>query len=891
MLRAEARPFDWPSLNDAQQGAVNRLLALMAAAARSLLPPGRSESPRAVGGAFQLDEDRSSRIALLSGDRGTGKTSVLLSLKKLCEPGPQLKLEDCPRLSMTDLYELRDRVIWLEPIDMEPLAESTNLLAAILARIEDAAPHGPTSAGDDTGGRRAYAGLLEPAAGYHETLIDLQRLSADVALAWEGNLVGRGAHLDPDNYAIEVMRAEAARLSLSRRLRKVLEAVAEKAFTPRSHRQPAGPLFVLPVDDFDLNPLRCLDLLRLLRMISIPRLFALVVGDVRVAEVLFNLKLSGDFVRAAGGTGSVDLVSLPSEEVRGMAGEMAANAVRKLIPPAQIVWLGHMKGAEALAYRPPNSGATERRLHEIWADCRLSVTSYFQEAYEMENLREFFLLKPFSVMGDEAERPAGEADAERVKKQKRAERDKKWEDLKTSSLPALHQALNDELKSSPYSAKELLATSPRRVADLWEELNLCSPAPESQLARQPGQSPPARASYAQLRDIVDVFGHLCRRAIAEDTRLTPRARQRLLDAVGKNREGYWQLDIRAFKIGAKPGPECSFSVPNDGLDTTASVKQTIAASRSNGWLVRMPRESDKQPALQMDGVTAASLLALHDLLILVDLDPDEAKILWQEMIGRRKLTWNLPTTKWRSAGRTTRVSWPTPRWCSIREYDFFIVHWHQVLDWFSYNPPLSPGGAAGATFLPEEKFERLVYAWIDFHYVTLQWQKPAGFTVDRRPRWPTLIKNIMELFGSERAREKAGRRHVSQYSILGWYRELALLFMPETLGTNARVRGQIDNYFPKDPLEVNKHFEDNPIEGGLKDLYDFWKEDESEIYDERCRKLALFAAKEMEELCKALCTAKLPACLEHLNVQPPYEKVKSLANDLKAERRALGSEA
>jgi hypothetical protein len=51
---------------------------------------------------------------------------------------------------------------------------------------------------------------------------------------------------------------------------------------------PRNPLFVLPIDDLDLNPTACLAVLNLLRVVSVPRLFTVVLGDLEVAEVVVN---------------------------------------------------------------------------------------------------------------------------------------------------------------------------------------------------------------------------------------------------------------------------------------------------------------------------------------------------------------------------------------------------------------------------------------------------------------------------------------------------------------------------------------------------------------------------------------------------------------------------
>ncbi len=59
-------------------------------------------------------------------------------------------------------------------------------------------------------------------------------------------------------------------------------------------------LFVLPVDDFDLAPAHCLELLRLIRMITTPRLVFVVAGNIRVAETVLRLKSEGDLSALAG---------------------------------------------------------------------------------------------------------------------------------------------------------------------------------------------------------------------------------------------------------------------------------------------------------------------------------------------------------------------------------------------------------------------------------------------------------------------------------------------------------------------------------------------------------------------------------------------------------------
>ena len=190
-------------------------------------------------------------------------------------------------------------------------------------------------------------GLLGVGRDYHESLLQLQRLQTDGALAWESNVNARQSHLDIDVYAVEVMRVERARLSITRKLEVALDAVASEGFRGLDIR---SPIFLLPIDDIDLNPLACLDVLKLLRMITVPRLFTLLLGDLRVAELVLNLKLSNDLAELLPGVRSIELLSLQPASIAALAGDVAANALRKLLPPTQRVQLEPLSVHEGLDF-------------------------------------------------------------------------------------------------------------------------------------------------------------------------------------------------------------------------------------------------------------------------------------------------------------------------------------------------------------------------------------------------------------------------------------------------------------------------------------------------------------------------------------------------------------
>jgi hypothetical protein len=208
-LRIEAGPARWEEFDLAQRKACLNLARMIVDAVEELRSPDSDSGGTPDSGG--LSGLRRTRAAFLAGDRGTGKTTVMASLMRDSQPrnGPHENAE---------LNKMRGRVVWLETLDMEPLPRNANLIAAILARLEDAAK----SYGASLSANSSPRGLLEPSSEYHTALLELQRLQTDVALAWDGNLPERQGQLDPDAYAVEVMRIEKARLSINAKFIQML---------------------------------------------------------------------------------------------------------------------------------------------------------------------------------------------------------------------------------------------------------------------------------------------------------------------------------------------------------------------------------------------------------------------------------------------------------------------------------------------------------------------------------------------------------------------------------------------------------------------------------------------------------------------------------------------
>ncbi len=789
-LRHEARSVTWSQLDHAQRSALQRMIALLKEAVDSLPPStGRDEPVQSP----LLDSQRASRIVFLSGERGTGKTTVLLSLigacvlAKVSTEAPQGFLRDPEdRPLWEDLCRMCKRLVWLEAIDMEPLPASTNLMAAILARI-DLSVKPDEFGSSDAGGRRSTHGLLDPSPDYHEALLGLQELMTSVALAWDGNIVQRAGSLDPDTYAVEVMRAEQARLSLNRKMNKVLDQLTSRVFNRGDTRD---PLFVLPVDDFDMNPPRSLDLLRLLRAISVPRLFNVVLGDVRVAEVVFNLKLSGALVDVAGNPRCCDLLGVQPERVQSLATELAANATRKLIPPAQEVRLMPMTIAETLYYRPIDTAADDERLYQLLERCYLGIETDNPNAsirHVGENLYGFLVVVPDQIdTGGPATaqpQPAPSAD-EALARPEPAHRS-----LKT---------IEGEVRRSPYSAKVFLKTTPRRAADLWQSIRA---GLRDRLVAGSATATGERDSAPT--QFLDVLVDACKKAVLEDIALTYEQRDMLRRTFERGEGDEWEFDSSAYEEEPRVGSGITLPLPAKSIPSGAAVvpgtavspggspapvlnvlkivqaRQTVHACRGKGWrlwaggtrdLIHEPGRP-RRIAPPMEDETASLIMLLQDVFVMRH---------GHRWVGRQLMP-NLPVlkqwavTEWRvDYWLKTTVTWPTPIWSTFWAYDRFLGRWNSAIDRLS---------ASTASIGHAMKLLYLAFVWIDAATTVLGWSDFEKLPEPTGPLdWSNLAGNVAAMVTGQ-----AGGHELVEDSTRYWVLDVAYMLLPEVTGIGDTV--------------------------------------------------------------------------------------------------------
>ncbi len=348
-LRPEARPVPFGDLDVQQRDAFLEMVDLLFGAAESVTTTGPGNlGPAGAAGGSHLP----TRSLLVDGGRGTGKTTLLLTLAEALKadpygvaPGERFDLARLPEWAAQRLRALRNRLFWLETLDMEPLSDDVNLLGAMLARLEEAL-------GGPALDEPASASLLSSGTDYQEAARALARLQTSVTRAFPGRAGSRADSSDPDTYAVTSRGEERDRLHLGRSFRAVLSQVS-MALHGRRHLH--TPVFVLPVDDLDLNVGKSLALLRLLRVVQSPHLVVIMAADLRLLSSILRLQYQGELAQIAGPVG------LTAND-RQLAHDLAADVLRKHLPSAQRVRLAAADPAWALDYRPHPGAARLRDL-------------------------------------------------------------------------------------------------------------------------------------------------------------------------------------------------------------------------------------------------------------------------------------------------------------------------------------------------------------------------------------------------------------------------------------------------------------------------------------------------------------------------------------------------
>lgn len=304
--RPEARPVAWGELTSHQRAAAEQLCALLAEQSRLGKRSRFYERDRQRTGLMQvlppIELKRWAGVHLIDGDRGAGKTALLVSLLHhwgqvaLARPAHFPQIEEVPGLLPIGLFDLRD------------LPRQTALkvhLASMLRRIYEFVAGRPSDPVPLPGQPRSKDDPLR------EAWEDFVRATAADVMEFKG----RGAS-DPETFAEDIFAAEKDRFDLPALFCKLVDQLLDRLAHIESPRGDA--LFLIAIDDADMNPGRVMECLELTQTFAHPRVAYLLTGY----EDLYLVALERHFEREL----------RRAERAKAEAQRLAVKFYEKVIP-------------------------------------------------------------------------------------------------------------------------------------------------------------------------------------------------------------------------------------------------------------------------------------------------------------------------------------------------------------------------------------------------------------------------------------------------------------------------------------------------------------------------------------------------------------------------------
>lgn len=334
--RREAAPLEWDGgkdandrLTPAQKQAAEQLWALfrnhyLDGKARSRYHTTRYGGDKPFSNVLPvIDDERRSQVVLIDGDRGAGKTALLVSL---IDAWNRAVRREPTKSGYEQVVDEHGRVVPIGLLDLRSLPNDTSLLVHISGLLRGLV--------DDLGiGRRSAAPAISPLHTDNEAMQTWESFLT-AAASTELRMRRRSAELDLQAFAAELHETEQDRQQVNERFARLIDHTLE-AFERRielERGKKLTPVFVIAIDDADMSPSRLAECFEVLHNFVHPRVVFLLTGESELFEATLRAQFLGELRRPLAGA-KLDTSERKALGDRERAWRLANRYYAKLIPP------------------------------------------------------------------------------------------------------------------------------------------------------------------------------------------------------------------------------------------------------------------------------------------------------------------------------------------------------------------------------------------------------------------------------------------------------------------------------------------------------------------------------------------------------------------------------
>lgn len=370
-LHEESRPLTWDKLVDPQRAVVRGIHQLLGEICEdeTLTVASIPAAPR-LGGILSIVRRRSNRVVLIDGDRGTGKTSVLVTLVDLWAQNAESDSLPGDSEARTALSSLESLAVVPTPIvDLQPLAENVHLMLHVCGELKRLI---------ELLGQRAETVDQRPRAESEERWEAFAHAAGKV---WQPRN-DRSSRLAPEDLTEELGDIETARLGLAEAFRQFIDALVEDVRKAMAITREL--VFAVPIDDADLSPWRSLEVLDLARWLYHPRVVFVLAGDGAMFERVIHADILGNLGRPLRDVTSTrtELQTLYGE---GRIESLAHDIYDKLVPPSHRFRMRVLRAGERLEWasdvlRSVSLVVDDARLRHLGVGAPIELLGYMAQA-------------------------------------------------------------------------------------------------------------------------------------------------------------------------------------------------------------------------------------------------------------------------------------------------------------------------------------------------------------------------------------------------------------------------------------------------------------------------------------------------------------------------------